>query len=68
MALPGDSLMAYADTDQAWREYQPAPHQSITIYALKENKRPIGYAPWPTEKPKRKRAPRKPKEEKGNAG
>lgn len=33
------------------------PH--ITVHALKENKRPVGFAPWP-EQPKRKRAPRKP--------
>jgi hypothetical protein len=29
---------------------------SITVYPLKENKRPVGFAPWPVEKAKRKRA------------
>lgn len=30
---------------------------SITIYALKENKRPVGFAPWPepTAKPKKRK-------------
>jgi hypothetical protein len=32
---------------------------AITVHALKENKRPIGYAPWPEPaKPKRVRKPR----------
>ena len=30
---------------------------TITVHALKENKRPIGFAPWP-EKPKQKKAKR----------
>ncbi len=37
---------------------QTAP--AIIIHALKENKRPIGFAPWPKEAPKPKRT-RKPK-------
>ncbi len=30
---------------------------TLTVHALKENKRPIGFAPWPEEKPKPKRKP-----------
>lgn len=30
-------------------------HGSITVYALKENKRPIGFAPWPKQKKRKKR-------------
>lgn len=34
---------------------------AITVHALKENKRPIGYAPWPEPvKPKRTRKPKPP--------
>jgi len=36
---------------------------SITVHALKENKRPIGFAPWPEEKKKRKK--RKPVAKRG---
>ena len=28
---------------------------SITVYPLKHNKRPVGYAPWPKPKKKRKK-------------
>lgn len=32
--------------------YRPAAKSmvGITVYALKENKRPVGFAPWPEEK------------------
>jgi len=45
----------------------PAPYEltggsvpEIVVHALKENKRPIGFAPWPEDepKPKPKRKPR----------
>lgn len=36
---------------------------SVTVHALKENKRPVGFAPWPEPKPVRNRKPKpKPKE------
>lgn len=37
--------------------YRAGTAPSITIYALKENKRPIGFAPWPSDPPE----PEKPK-------
>lgn len=36
-----------------------ASFSTITIYALSENKRPIGFAPWPPEKKRKKRKKRK---------
>lgn len=36
---------------------------SITIYALKENRRPVGFAPWP-EEPAEAPAPKKAKKPK----
>lgn len=32
---------------------------SITVYALKENKRPIGFAPWPEEPTKKRKKGKK---------
>ena len=41
------------------REYEShAPH-TVTIYALEANKRPVGYAPWPKEKKRKKHRKRK---------
>ncbi len=42
-------------TEEAFIE---APAGSITIHVLRENKRPIGFAPWP-EEPKPKKRKRK---------
>lgn len=30
-------------------KYVPAPVPAITIHVLKENKRPIGFLPWPED-------------------
>jgi hypothetical protein len=40
-------------TDPWWREQSG--HTSITVYALRHNKRPIGFAPWPEAKKAKKR-------------
>ncbi len=37
--------------EQPWSEDRP----SITVYPLRENRRPIGFAPWPKEKKAKKR-------------
>ena len=36
----------------------PRAAPTITVHALRENKRPVGFAPWPKEKKKGKRANR----------
>lgn len=36
----------------------------MTVLALKENKRPIGFAPWPELEPELERAPKKKKKRK----
>jgi hypothetical protein len=41
-----------AKTDALDYNYVPPP--GIVIHALKGNKRPVGFAPWPKEKKKRK--------------
>ena len=42
-----------AVTEAANYPDQNAPH--IVVHALRENKRPVGFAPWPkSEKPKKK--------------
>lgn len=41
-------------------DYPKLAPPAITAHALKENKRPIGYLPWPEDEPKPKRT-RKPK-------
>lgn len=28
---------------------------AITVYALRENKRPVGFAPWPKQKKRKKK-------------
>lgn len=46
-----------AITKSTYYPKQTAP--AITVHALKENKRPIGFAPWPEpSKPKRTRKPK----------
>lgn len=45
------------------RWYEPAVMKTIVVHPPAETKRPIGFAPWLEEKPKRKRAPRKTSEE-----
>lgn len=35
-------------------EYVPVAAPAIVVHALRENKRPIGFSPWP-EEPKKKR-------------
>ena len=42
-------------TEETFREEGTSDRRSITVYALKENKRPVGFAPWPDDPPKRKR-------------
>lgn len=36
---------------------RPGVHEppSVTVHALKQNKRPVGFAPWPKAKRKKKR-------------
>ncbi len=51
--------MSYVRTHPNNYDWQAPP--AITVHALKENKRPIGFAPWPEEKPKRRRKPAPPK-------
>jgi hypothetical protein len=36
--------------------YPTGTQTSITVFALKENKRPVGFAPWPKEKKPKKKA------------
>ncbi len=48
--------MAEAITDPTAVPYGAAP--GITIHVLRENKRPVGFAPWPKE-PKRKKKEKK---------
>jgi hypothetical protein len=35
--------------------YGGAPASAITVYPLKENKRPVGFAPWPEAKKVKRR-------------
>ncbi len=53
------SVTVYDDHWNTYPAYKPATAPAIVIHALKENKRPIGYAPWPEQpKPKRTRKPK----------
>ncbi len=47
----------YPDHWNTSLRYTPAGAPAITIHTLRENKKPIGYAPWP-EEPKKPRKPR----------
>lgn len=40
-------------------DYPDVAPPAITVHALKENKRPIGFAPWPENTKPKRRAPRK---------
>ena len=47
--------MTYVPNHQ---DFEPPEHQhqpTITVYALRENQRPVGFAPWPKQKAKKKR-------------
>lgn len=46
--------------------YTSGAGRSVTIYALRENKRPVGFAPWP-EEPAEAPAPKKAKKPKKKA-
>jgi hypothetical protein len=35
--------------------YAPHPGPSIVVHALRKNKRPVGFAPWPKERKKKKK-------------
>lgn len=46
------------------KRYEPSPstaYLSITVAALRENKRPVGFAPWPEEPAPRAKDKRKKK-------
>lgn len=49
----------YPDHWTTESKYQQPPVPAIVVHALKANKRPIGYAPWPKDKPKKRKAARK---------
>ncbi len=46
-------------------QYETASPPSVIVHALRENKRPIGYAPWPDEPEPVKRKKRKRKKAEG---
>jgi hypothetical protein len=52
--VPKINNPAYETTTPAVAQSSPI---AITVHALKENKRPIGFAPWP--KPERKQRTRR---------
>lgn len=56
LAREGDTVRVNTDP----YDYDSASPPNIVVHALRENKRPIGYAPWPGE-PKRKRKKKKEK-------
>lgn len=53
--------MAYVTQYPDWwvgnaETYSAPPPPHIVVHALKENKRPIGFAPWPKQKKRKKQA------------
>ena len=52
--------MAFVPNFQDWEEPVRESGPSITVYPLAENKRPVGFGPWPADpKPKKKRKAKK---------
>lgn len=45
-----------------WEDHtppEPEHPRSITVYALNENKRPVGFAPWPKQPKAKKKSGKK---------